>query len=117
MISFTIPGRPQPQERPFVLKAGWTMDRPASKRAKNMVYTLGLNARQIARASVSDANFAVRMVFYNAHKSADIDNLSKLVLDGLKGVFWKDDKQVYRLTVDKVHDSDFGRTYVEIQEL
>ncbi len=34
----------------------------------------------------------------NAH---DVDNVAKAVLDALNGVFWRDDRQVVRLTSEK----------------
>ena len=35
----------------------------------------------------------------------DADNLCKIALDGLNGIAWKDDKQVYKIQVEKFYGS------------
>ena len=50
----------------------------------------------------------------------DTDNCVKFVLDSLKGVAWKDDNQVCKITAYKCYDGCYpyeGRTVVEFQEL
>jgi Holliday junction resolvase RusA-like endonuclease len=52
-----------------------------------------------------------------ANKCPDIDNLVKLVLDGLNGLVYADDCQVTSLHAVKVlddHDECLGSTYVSI---
>lgn len=48
-------------------------------------------------------------------KRPDVDNLAKLVLDALNGIAWKDDSQVYSMSVEKRY-SDNPRTEVTIEE-
>ena len=61
-ICFEIPGRPVPQERPFVTRYG-TFDRKKSKRAKELVRMLAIAARQREKLEVSEVPFTVWMNF------------------------------------------------------
>jgi Holliday junction resolvase RusA-like endonuclease len=45
----------------------------------------------------------------------DIDNIAKIILDGLNGTAYMDDKQVVELLVTKTY-SEFPRVRVEIEE-
>jgi Holliday junction resolvase RusA-like endonuclease len=47
----------------------------------------------------------------------DVDNLAKLVLDALNGVFFADDKQVTMLIVSKRYTDGAARTGIKITEL
>lgn len=49
-------------------------------------------------------------------KRPDLDNLTKLLLDGLNGVCWKDDNQVISLHAHKYY-SEEPRTWVCIEQL
>ena len=49
-------------------------------------------------------------------KKPDIDNIGKIILDGLNGAAWRDDSAVTDLTIHKVY-SDVPRVVVEIREL
>lgn len=46
----------------------------------------------------------------------DIDNIAKIICDGLNGIAYKDDKQIVSLTVLKVWTNDVERVEVEIDE-
>ena len=48
-------------------------------------------------------------------KKPDIDNLIKLVLDALNGVFYVDDAQVMRITASKQYD-ELARTEITIEQ-
>ena len=47
-------------------------------------------------------------------KKPDIDNLAKLVLDSLNGVFWLDDKQVVALDLVKIYGA-IPKTIVKVE--
>lgn len=65
-----------------------------------------------------DRSKALKTVLPFAHVAhPDIDNLAKFVLDGMNGLVYKDDKQVAKLVVCKLFDSEGecnGRTTVEV---
>lgn len=48
-------------------------------------------------------------------KKPDIDNLAKSLLDGMNGIFYIDDKQVYELHVYKFYCEDLDKPGISIQ--
>ncbi|MBQ6501214.1 MAG: RusA family crossover junction endodeoxyribonuclease [Mogibacterium sp.] len=49
-------------------------------------------------------------------KKPDVDNIGKIILDGLNGAAWQDDSAVVDLTIHKCYDKD-PRVVVEIDEI
>ena len=45
-------------------------------------------------------------------KKPDCDNISKIILDSLNGIAYKDDSQIYKLNVEKKYSED---EYVEVE--
>ena len=59
---------------------------------------------------------AILLPFAHVH-SPDIDDFAKFVLDGMNGLVYHDDKQVAKLVVHKLFDSEHGcngRTEIEV---
>ncbi len=48
-------------------------------------------------------------------KKPDIDNITKIILDALNGVAFKDDNQITKIEIEKVY-SEIERVYVKIEE-
>src|SRR5690606_19537099 len=68
----------------------------------------------------AEATFAVEATFHNATRQRrDVDNMLKLILDGLNGVAWVDDVQVMDVTGRKryVATKDEARTEVQVYHL
>lgn len=62
-----------------------------------------------------DGRYAVEILAFAARRPVgDVDNLGKLVLDGLQGIAYRDDALVERLTVERQFDRDDPRTDVRI---
>lgn len=117
VISFEIPGKPVPQERRVQVRGGWSFDPAKSRKAKRLVKLCALAARP-AGSSPTDRSFIVEIVFYGPHWGSDLDNLAKLVLDGMKGVFWVDDHQVCELILRKIRvPKGNEKTVVRVTEL
>lgn len=50
-------------------------------------------------------------------KKPDADNISKIILDSLNGIAYKDDSQIYELTVSKYYWNDeFVQVYIFYEE-
>jgi len=110
-IDFWVHGKPIPQERPFVTRHG-TFDRKRSKAAKEIIRLRALEFKEDWCPFAGPAG--VILHFYGANPAADIDNLTKLVLDAISGVFWKNDRQVESLWCKKIAISKYDDPRTEI---
>jgi hypothetical protein len=58
--------------------------------------------RSREESSPTDQDISVLIIyFYQAETSLDVDNIAKSLLDGLKGILFRDDQQVSELLVRK----------------
>ena len=100
-VCCTIPGKPMPCPRPRVDRGGVHY----SDAYTNWM----IAAKVLLRDACVKQNggrlyttpVVVNVIFANARKNADIDNLSKSVLDALQGTVIEDDKQVHLLVASK----------------
>lgn len=130
-MNLTIYGKPQPKERPRVYKGhGITPTRTKNYEAKVAAEWRANHPKPL------EGDIRVELVFYmpipiswsKAKKERaereiirpsvrpDIDNLVKIILDGLNGVAFMDDKQVVELAAAKYYSSE-PRTEIEIETL
>lgn len=98
LASCEIDGDPMSKQRPrFVRKSG-TVFTPRETRERER--TIGLVVKASMRELLRDRwhAFGLRVVFRVAtNQRKDIDNMVKLVCDGLNGVVWEDDSQLKEL--------------------
>ncbi len=95
-ITIVVPGRPVPKGRPRFSGRGRRPHTPPKTAAAER--KIALIAR-IAGARPINGPVSVRAIFIFADRRTrgDVDNLSKLALDALNGIAFKDDRQVVRL--------------------
>ena len=108
MISFFVPGKPVGKERPRLGKSGNVY---TPSKTKDWEHMIGLIANEHFRDSIFEDEVGVALFFFLRGKRGDIDNLAKSVLDGLQGVAYKNDSQVYILFVQKIrvnYENDEG---------
>lgn len=98
-LTFFVPGTPLPKQSTRFDGNGHAHTDPRIKAWQNTVAQM---ARLSFRGDPDPGPVEVGLIFIRPRASADIDNLSKLVLDGLQGVIFKDDKQVMELHLRKV---------------
>lgn len=119
-ISFTIPGNPIPQKQTQWTRSGRVYD-PSRKDSQAI--------QKIAIASFNQepvtSPIEIRMMFllkkpqkhpkhHVVHvKRPDIDNLAYLVTNALKGIVYKDDSQIYKMSLYKAYD-DNPRTEIQV---
>lgn len=97
-----IPGKPVPLQRHRSGNGGAYLP----KRSKVYRETVQTAWMASGRPTVGDAPFAIAARFYGAAATADLDNLTKGILDALNGLAFTDDRQavcfagVHKLPVD-----------------
>lgn len=130
-MNLTIYGKPQPKERPRVYKGhGITPTRTKNYEAKIAAEWRAIYPKPI------EGDIRVYITFYmpipiswsktkkeRAEREIirpsvrpDIDNLVKIILDGLNGVAFMDDKQVVEITAAKYYSSE-PRTAILVEEI
>lgn len=129
-MNFTVYGEPQGKARPRFTKTGRAY---TPKNTVDMEHKIGLAYRANHGELLNDDYIHITVfAYYSIPKSAtkkernliahglalpakkpDADNVLKLVMDGLNGVAYKDDKQVISVEVNKMY-SDNPRTVVYI---
>lgn len=133
-ISFTIPGKPQPQLRPrFTGRGGYvrTYDPAKCKAAKKIISDVAtMTAFDCGLAQPLTGAISVEVIFSmpipksvradtgDPHvKKPDLDNLLKLVLDAItdSGAIWADDSQVVAVSAHKMYSTK-PQTYIYVRE-
>ena len=82
--------------------------------------TISLNWSGYAATSTKKFNYVhAQFVLAEREDRCDVDNLVKLLFDGLTGVAWVDDRQVARVVASKraAGSCELARTEVEIWEV
>ena len=110
-MNFTIPGKPQPKQRPR-RGAGGRFYTPQKTRAfEQLVMWLALQARPVGWPK--DRRYAVEITVVCPDKrKRDIDNIAKSILDGMNDVAWLDDGQVDQLHIERVAGDAFATKVV-----
>lgn len=112
-------GQPRARSRAFVSASGKLTSRIHDAPKSHAIHTFKATARLVASAAVKGEpwpeplSVSVQFVFPRPARlcrkrdpawrlpkvdKPDIDNLLKALLDGLNGVLWADDKQVFQVT-------------------
>lgn len=121
MIAFEVPGEPASKSRARFTKRGskvhaFTPEK--TKQAEAQVAACYLAETKRTNGDDFRTAFAVEAEFYLArNQRRDIDNMIKLVLDGLNKVAWADDAQVLEVTGRKIYGATKGRTIVVIRNV
>lgn len=114
----TVPGNPGVKGRPRFVKATGEVYTPKS--TKRLEHDIGWIVKQAQRELVVDdaSAFGLRLVFYvRDGQRKDIDNMAKVVFDGITGIVWDDDCQVREMMVWSVEDAIHPRTEILIYKL
>lgn len=106
MMILSIPGKPVPCPRPRVTRKGtfYTPNYIAHTDRIRLLTRSWLNKNNGGRMYKGDLN--LHILFNRPHKLADIDNLTKTVLDGLQGAAFENDRQIKRLEVVVENDDE-----------
>lgn len=124
-MNFTVPGKLHGKGRPRFTRAGRVYTDPVTKAYENKIAAAyrAAGGQSYGSAPVEMyvmARFPVPKSTSKAHKlkmllgklfplkTPDIDNIVKVVMDGLNGVAYDDDKQVVRLVSEKKYSEHEG---------
>jgi len=113
---FTVNGEPAAKERPRVTARGtYTPDRTqAAEQVIGWMFRQAAPRHQPGPAT----EYGVTALFLcGTRRRRDVDNMLKLVLDGLNGIAWLDDAQVTEVSARKVTCAAEARTEVTVYEL
>jgi crossover junction endodeoxyribonuclease RusA len=103
VIKIIVPGRPVAAVR--MTQRGKYVSKQAGRYLayKNHVAWIAKAAKQKHNLRCIDGPVEVIAVAYlYGKREPDADNLAKSFLDSMNGIIWQDDRQVRRLTVEKV---------------
>lgn len=108
-VSFFVKGKPQPKQRARASKRRFYTPKE-TKDAEEIVRLAALRAMAGKPPLEGAIEIEITFTFPNTRKRGkshftrpDLDNLVKLVKDGMSKIVYKDDSQVCRLTADKSH--------------
>ena len=115
MTTFEVPCIPVPKARPRVTKSGHTFTPLSTVKAEEDIAWMAKDAGVVLEKG---KRYSVSMVFYVKSLRADLDNLEKLVLDGLQRGYpeWND-SQVDEITASKLKVGAGFKTVVTVREL
>lgn len=100
MIDFFVEGRPYAKQSFRYTRAGLHYQ---TENVKSWQGIISMKAKEVWHKDPLIKNgLAIRLDFYLRGNTADIDNLTKAVLDGLQGVVYKNDRQIYSLIATKI---------------
>lgn len=124
-IEFTVPGAPRGKGRPrFNTKSGTTYTPDTTTKYEQQVRTAYLKVTdwmadpkqplaiyvtafmEIAQSDTKKTKERKLMGFLKPLKTPDIDNILKIVMDGLNGIAYPDDKQITDAHVKKRYSSE-----------
>lgn len=120
-LSFTVPGPPQPKERPRRGKGGIFYTPGATRAYEETLKLLALQAVRATRGGWPLATRAPIAVTLHVHfpdkQRRDLDNVIKCLGDGANGVVWHDDSQIAEWHIYKRIDREKPRLEVSVEIL
>lgn len=115
---FTIPGPPIPKGRPRHTKNGGATYTPARTKQAEAVTAAEFRRQIVGYGPPRPGVFRISCAFHVRRDDSDIDNLLKMVMDGLQGVAYLNDKQVKAVGGLAIYiDREHPRTVVLLEEI
>lgn len=100
VLSIVIPSEPVPKARARTVR-GHSYTPARTRVAQDAV---AWHARQSYRLSPMRGRVGIEIVFRcRSRRRCDVDNLAKLVMDGMNGILYRDDSQIDVLRIKRVH--------------
>ncbi len=96
LLEFTVPGNPVPKARPRVLRSGITYTPKTTKEYEQRIAWTAKAAWK-GKPMLLDKGYGLTVHFGREAMRGDLDNLIKAVCDGLQGVIYRNDSQVWQI--------------------
>jgi len=112
MIKFTVHGRPKALKR-HKMNKGESYD-PSSEDKR--IFAIHCNQYRPREPFDFPLHVYLQFHFKDHQHEPDIDNCIKFVFDALEGIFWRNDRCIYRVTAVKCFKGN-ARTEVIIMEV
>lgn len=111
-VKLTIPVNPIPKVR-ITYRSKWSKRAKRSLEYQKLIAGYWMTKKTEIRLT---GNLYLKCIFYrNDKRRIDIDNLVKIVQDGLQyGQAFEDDSQIKKIEADLCYDKDNPRTEIEI---
>lgn len=112
-INFRVDGKPEPKGRPRAYRANNYIRFYTPKSTKDWEESIARQSLQYKPPSPHLGPVEMDIIFYLPRpkslskkviihmKKPDVDNLTKCVCDALEGIFFKNDSQIFRITLEK----------------
>ena len=114
-ITFEVQGQPIPKQRPRV-NNGRAITPQRTRAYETQVGWAARVAMQDREPMRGDVALVLRFK-RRGRRRADLDNMTKAILDGINGVVYLDDKQVVRLTAHVEYGADVAGVRVVCREV
>lgn len=117
VATFTVDGEPISKARARFTKRGNKTVAYTPEKTKAGEQMMAWKFRAAAKGwKVNDTDyFGVTALFFNeTRQRRDVDNMVKLILDGLNGICWKDDNQVTEISARKMFRTPKGQARTEV---
>jgi len=118
IIRFSIYGVPVPKGRPRFYRAGKYIGTYTPKNTRKWEEFVRFQALQYRPKEVPECAIEMELLFLIPRpkslpkkvkyhiKKPDIENLAKSILDALQGIFYRNDSQIYKLSLIKEYSTE-----------
>lgn len=112
-LKFKVMGEVPPMPRP----------RTVSKGGKSWTFSGNKASREFFKQIKKDCperhhfDSVMIRIFINSHKTHDVDNCAKTILDGLTGLLWDNDKVIWDLHITRLEAAEHEKPFCEIEVL
>jgi crossover junction endodeoxyribonuclease RusA len=97
LITFTIPHRPLPKQRPRVANGHAYTPR----KTKDYEDLVAWYARMACKEPLSGDVAVCITLYYKGKRYGDLDNCAKSLTDAMNGICYHDDKQIAHMTIQR----------------
>lgn len=92
---------------------GFTIYMSAEGKAMKEAYQWEITSQWKEKLTYRNIEIEIKL-FFGDKRKRDVDNYNKLVLDAMTGIVYGDDKQITKITIEKLFDKKNPRVEVNI---